>query len=358
MKKRILQVSTCVFRYDGLSKVILSLIDNCPCNNSEVYVLLGKGAILEFYKELDNRNIRYFEGPDREKDLIGYSIYLYNLLKKGKFDIIHVHGNSATMTIEMTIAKICGIKTRITHCHNTVTNHPVIHSLLKPILNILVTSPVACGKDAGEFLYNREFKIIPNCIDVSKYEYNQEIRNSVRNELKCKNEILIGHVGRFTYQKNHKLLIKIFYEIQKEIGDSKLLLIGEGELQDEIKKLVSTLNIKDKVLFYGTADNVNELMQAMDVFILPSRYEGLCITAIEAQAAGLPCLMTNTISRDTKISSNCQFIDINAPIKTWINAVKYIINDNRDRRIGAKEVRENNYDVAKLKEIIEKIWNV
>ena len=119
MKKRILQVSTCVFRYDGLSKVILSLIDNCPCNNSEVYVLLGKGAILEFYKELDNRNIRYFEGPDREKDLIGYSIYLYNLLKKGKFDIIHVHGNSATMTIEMTIAKICGIKTRITHCHNT-----------------------------------------------------------------------------------------------------------------------------------------------------------------------------------------------------------------------------------------------
>ena len=79
------------------------------------------------------------------------------------------------------------------------------------------------------------------------------------------------------------------------------------------------------VLFYGTADNVNELMQAMDVFILPSRYEGLCITAIEAQAAGLPCLMTNTISRDTKISSNCQFIDINAPIKTWINAVKYII---------------------------------
>ena len=357
-RKRILQISTGILRYDGLSEVLLSLIDHAPKDKCEISVLLGKGAIPEFYEILKKRNISYYEGPDRELDVRNYVSYLYRLLKKENFDIVHIHGNSATMAVDLFVAKICGVKTRIAHSHNTVTRHPVIHEILKPLLGTVVTQPAACGKDAGEFLFCKDFVVIPNCIDISRFAYDSEIRRQWRQKLKCSDKFLIGHVGRFTYQKNHKLLIDIFHEVQKHIPNAVLLLIGDGELVDDVKKQIGEYGIADKVILYGTSDHVSELMQAMDLFLLPSNYEGLSVTALEAQATGLPCIMTNTISEETRKSGECCFVDIDAPLEEWSEIIEKYSKSAIDREKGSVEVRDAGHDVDELGQVICRVWNL
>ena len=134
--------------------------------------------------------------------------------------MVHVHGNSATMAIEAIAMKICKVPLRITHSHNTVTAHPLMHALLKPILNFCVNAPVACGHDAGAYIYSKEFKVIPNCINVSEFKFDIDKREGYRKKLNVKDEFLIGNVGRFTFQKNHEFMIEGFAKIKKKIPDS------------------------------------------------------------------------------------------------------------------------------------------
>ena len=209
--KKVLQISTTTLQYDGLTKVLFSLIDNCNRDNCNVEVVLGKGSATGFKDKLLERNIRYYEVPDRETKTLQYCKALYKIIRQGKYDVVHVHGNSATMALDVLIAKICGVRRRIAHSHNTKTNHPIIHSMLRPLLNTVVTCPVACGKDAGAFLYGkRKFQVLPNCIKVSDFAFDGQVREKRRTELgydKC--DFVIGHVGRFSFQKNHE------YDIQQ-----------------------------------------------------------------------------------------------------------------------------------------------
>ena len=356
MKKQVLEISTGILRYDGMSKVLISLIDNAPKDKVEVSVLLGKGAIPEFYEELKKRHVRYFEGPDRELDVKHYIPYLRKLLKSHHFDVVHVHGNSATMALDLFIAETCGVKTRIAHSHNTISKHPRVHAVMKPFLNMVTNQPAACGQDAGKFLFNKKFTLVPNCIDVEKFRFNPEVRAEERKKLGIGDEFLIGNVGRFTYQKNHQFLIKIFNAVLKKEPTAKLLLIGDGELLDDIKKQVSALGISKSVIFYGTSDHVNRLMQAMDCFLLPSKYEGLSVTALEAQAAGLPCIMTDTISKETEKSHLCEFLPEGDALDKWADTIVQKHREKDDRAVGSEEIIKSGYDIKNLPRIVEKIW--
>lgn len=356
MKKKVLEISTGILRYDGMSKVLISMIDNAPRDKVEVSVLLGKGAIPEFYEELKKRHVRYYEGPDRELDVKHYIPYLRKLLKAHHFDVVHVHGNSATMALDLFIAQTCGVKTRIAHSHNTISKHPRVHAIMKPFLNMVTNQPVACGQDAGKFLFNKKFTIVPNCIDVEKFRSDLEVRAEERKKLGIGDEPLIGNVGRFTYQKNHQFLVKIFDAVLKKEPTAKLLLIGDGELLEEIKRQVTELGISKNVIFYGTSDHVNRLMQAMDCFLLPSKYEGLSVTALEAQAAGLPCIMTNTISRETEKSHLCTFLSEADSLDKWVSSIINVCDKDDDRDSGAEEVVRAGYDISNLPFVVEKIW--
>ena len=358
MKKKVLEISTGILRYDGMSKVLISLIDNAPRDKVEISVLLGKGAIPEFYEELKRRHVRYFEGPDRELDVKHYIPYLRKLLKTHHFDVVHVHGNSATMALDLFIAQTCGVKTRIAHSHNTISKHPRVHAIMKPFLNMVTNQPVACGQDAGKFLFNKKFTIVPNCIDVEQFRFDPEVGEEVRKKLGIGDELLIGNVGRFTYQKNHEFLIRIFNAVLKKESTAKLLLIGDGELLDDIKKQVSALDISKNVIFYGTSNHVNRLMQAMDCFLLPSKYEGLSVTALEAQAAGLPCIMTDTISKETEKSHLCEFLSEKDSLDKWAEIIHKACSADEDRSIGADEIISAGYDLRTLPKMIEKVWEL
>lgn len=363
-KKKILQISTTTLQYDGLTKVIFSLIDNCDKALFDVDLLLGKGTIEEFKKLIEEKKLCYYEVPDRELEPLKYYQALYKILKFSDYDVVHIHGNSATMALDLFVAKMCGIKKRIPHSHNTKTNHPYIHRLLQPILKGVTTTPVACGYDAGKFLYgNSRFEIIPNCIKVDKYRFNENIRYNMRKALKYdETDFVIGHVGRFRYQKNHEYLIEMFYRFSQECEKAKLLLIGDADsgncqIKDQTIARVNQLGIEEKVCFVGSTDKVNEYLQAMDCFVLPSHYEGLSITAIEAQASGLPCLLSNQMSEDTKLTDDCWLLPLSDSYQEWINKLKELQQNVFNRMESAKQVIAAGYDIDKLSSVINDIWS-
>ena len=220
-------------------------------------------------------------------------------------------------------------------------------NMFKPLLKKYATDYFACSKLAGEWLFGKEnvengkVKIIHNAVDYQKFKMNEEVRNSIRKELNIEDKLVIGHVGRFTNQKNHTFLIDIFNEIHKKNSNSVLMLVGIGEKEDEIKEKVKKLEIEQNVLFMGFQDNVNELMWAMDVFLMPSLYEGLPVVGVEAQATGMPCFMSKDVVTDeVKITEGVKFISLNETAEKW---AEEILNSDLERKDTRDDLKKAGY---------------
>lgn len=266
-----------------------------------------------------------------------------------EYKVIHCHMSSIGFLIFL-IAKKHGIKIRIAHSHNANTEKTfkgiVKNILIKP-LKYISTINYACSEKAGKFLYgNKNFEVIPNAIDIRKFSYNEEIRKKIRKQLNLENNFVIGHIGRFCVQKNHEFLIEIFNNLCRKNSQLKLILVGEGELEKKIKNKVEQLGIQDKVVFLGIVKNANEIYQAMDCFVLPSVFEGLPVSGIEAQISGLPCVFSDNITTEVKISKNVFFAPIN-DIKIWENYLYKIINNDVFQR-EKDECNSQKFNVIKI----------
>ncbi len=204
----------------------------------------------------------------------------------------------------------------------------------------------ACSTEAGKYLYGKkDFKIFPNAIDTKKFDFSQEKREKIRKEFSLpSNAFVIGHVGRFNEQKNHEFLIKIFNEVVKKDERAVLMLCGDGELKEKISMQVNALNLQDRVIFVGNVNNVNEFYSAFDVFVMPSLYEGLPVSGIEAQTSGLKCLFSDTITKETQlVVENVYFKSIKASPSEW--AEKIISISVYKRESKRLEVAKTGYDV-------------
>lgn len=266
------------------------------------------------------------------------------------YKVIHFHSSSKNYLV-LKYAKKYGIPVRIAHSHNIdfQTKNPIkklYGNFLKPKLEKYSTDFFACSKDAGKWLFGEEiinsnkFKVIHNAIDYDKFKFDKALRKEKRKEFGFKeNDIVIGHVGRFTNQKNHDFLIDVFNECYKKNNNYKLLLIGEGVLEDKIKEKVKILNLENNVIFAGFREDVNECIQAMDIFAFPSLFEGLGIVLVEAQASGLPCFATkSTIPEEVRINGNFKFLNLN--LNEWVNQ---ILNCDLNRIETKDNVMKNNY---------------
>lgn len=212
----------------------------------------------------------------------------------------------------------------------------------------LIDYKLACSKLAGEFLFSRKnignLHLVHNAIDLKNFEYSEKIRNDTRTKLGISpNTFLVGHIGRFSYQKNHEYLIRIFTEIVKENKDSVLLLVGDGPDRSIVTQLVNKLGLQRNVKFLGFRKDVNRLLMAMDVFILPSRFEGLGIVLIEAQATGLPCLASDNIPSESKVSPLITYLSINDSPKEW---AKYALKNlhKKERSTPEGSICTHGYD--------------
>lgn len=296
----------------------------------------------------------------RQVKPIMYAIKLYKLLKEEHYDAIHVHGSSSMMVLELFIGKLAGVKIRIAHSHNTKSDNEKMNRLFKCLFNRLYTDAFACGEDAGKWLFgdSSSFVIIPNGKDLNLYKYNQIKRKEYRNLYHLNNKIVIGHVGNFNDQKNHEYLLNIF----NELNDDKycLLLVGGGELQEKIVSLAKKMCIQNRIVFAGSvsSEKVAEIIQAMDIIVFPSKYEGFPNVLIEWQISGLPCLISDKITEAVKLTDLVKFLPIDKSPKIWAEEIKKtkIIDRKKDNLSIQRKVKEAGYDIKENAKKLENLY--
>lgn len=219
-------------------------------------------------------------------------------------------------------------------------------------INILSSNVrIACGYNAGYFLYgkrmmeNNDVYILNNAIDTKRFSFNNDVRKTLRKELKVnEKDFLIGHVGRFMEVKNHIFLLEILKDMVKENDNVKLIFVGDGELFNDIKKCSSEMGIEDYIIFVGAKNDTSPYYQAMDIFVLPSLYEGIPVVAMEAQCSGIPCVFSTNIDRSCGVLDNVNFMSLNQNKKLWINCINQYINS--ERNFFAKDILiEKGFDI-------------
>lgn len=281
------------------------------------------------------------------------------------YKVVHMHASSKNYMI-LKKAKKYGIPIRIAHSHNIDFQtknvlKKICGNMFKIPLKKYATNYFACGKLAGRWLFgdkiinSDKFVVIHNAIDYNKFRFDQTIRDKIRKELEIsENEILFGNVGRFTNQKNHEFLIDIMYEINKINSNTKLVLIGTGEKESIIKQKIRELNLEKVVIILGFKNNVYDYMKAMDVFLLPSKYEGLPVVGIEAQASGLPMFASKDVVTDElKITNLLKFISLDKSAKEW---AEEILSSNLNRMNTEQDLRKNGYFIQDTVSLLEKFY--
>ena len=254
------------------------------------------------------------------------------------YDIVHCNMANAAI-FYLANAKKYGIKVRIQHSHQNSLADKTLHKIRNFFLvkkgNKYANVNFACSKLAGDFLFkNKEYNVIRNAINVDKYIFNSETRKQMQEEYKIKDELVIGTVGRLTEQKNQQLLIKIMdYIVNQKNINAKLFLVGNGHLENYLKELVDKYKLQKNVIFTGEVDNVQDYLQLFDVFVLPSLYEGLGIVNIEAQAAGLPTVVSDKIPEEAYVTELITAIGLKESIEEWGDKILSINkNDKREQK--------------------------
>lgn len=329
LKKKILIIATSPLANDGLTKIEIDIIQaNKSVINFEI--ACGFGFENEYGKKLKEANIICHNLPAK-KNVIAYMYSIKKLVKKNEYDSVYIHGNSAMMFFESFPSKIAGTRV-ITHCHNTRSDFPLIHYMIKPLFNMLVDEKIGCSSMACKWAYcGGRIKNIINGIDVNTFMFDESKRKSIRHSLEWDENLIIGHIGRFNRQKNHEKLINIFYEMLKISPKCRLLLIGDGELKFEIENKIKCLKLQDYVQIICYTDKPQNYLQAMDVVVMPSRFEGLCLVALEAQANGVPIVLSDKVAPETFSAKNAFCISLDKTDYEWAYVILKELDISRNR---------------------------
>lgn len=344
--------------------------------------------IMNLFRKIDRKNIQFDflcseEGiGDYDKEIISLGGHIYHIKRtsiRGKlkhvqrvvllyrylknmdepYDVFHIHTHHAFDAFCSALAaNLAGIKTVVVHSHNTsALYHLKLHEIFKKLLPILKVQRFACSKNAGNWMFTKpEFVVVHNGIDLEQFHFNPQERKIIRQELGWEGKKVIGHVGRFNEQKNHKFLIEIFSWLYREIPDAHLVLVGKGELESEIHSLVRQYGLENAVSFLGIRSDVQKLYQGMDLFLLPSQFEGLGIVLVEAQACDLPCLISDTVPDEAKITDKVVSLSLNEDSEVWVMAAKKMLVDFKVRGDTSLMIREAGYDISDLATNLEKIY--
>lgn len=364
---KVLNIMTSSLTYNGISMSIMNYFRNIDNSKVQMDFVVPNIVDKEIKEEIESKECKIYElvyhnGKMRQKRPIKYCRKLYKILKDEEYDAVHVHGSSAMMFMELWVAKKAKCKIRIAHSRNTKSDNEKLHNFCKPFFKHSYTDAFACGKEAGEWLFgkNSDFIIIPNGKDSNMFKYNDKIRKEYRNKYGIKDKIVIGHVGNFFYQKNHDFLIDVFHELTLLNEKYYLVMIGYGDLEEKIRKKVEQLEIQDRVLFLGkiSSDDVAKWLQAMDIMVFPSRFEGFPNVLVEWQMAGLPCLISDKITDKVKLTDLVQFASIEEKPKKWAERIKDIKLEDREKRndMLLDEIKEKGFDIKENAKKLEKIY--
>lgn len=330
---KILVINTNGLNFEGISISIISYLEAMDRSDMEIdFALVSQDFNPDMLKIVKEMGCDIHVLPPRKEKTFGYFFALRRLIRKNQYDIVHAHGNSATLAIEMWAAKLAACKVRIAHSRNTCTDYPKLDKFLRPFFNMSYTQGFACGTEAGRWLFGKhKFRVIPNGKDILKFAYDSNKRTEYRSKNKLSNKLVIGHAGGFNFQKNHEFLIKIFKELSHD--DNKcyvLYLIGDGELRPQIEKMVKDYELEEKVVFTGNISNMAEILQAMDIMVLPSRFEGFPNVVLEWQIACLPCVISDAITKECRLTDLVSYMSLQEGPAAWADKIRSLEIGDRE----------------------------
>lgn len=288
--------------------------------------------------------------------------------KENHVKILHYNADNAADLTNIIGAKLGGVKYITMHSHSAGYGTAglavrLVSEVLKPLIPLFCNYYWGCSHRAAQFVFphhiikSGKYTVLPNGIELEKYNFDYRVRNEQRKELGLENNIVIGHAGRFSAEKNHAFLLEIFKEIHRMNPKAVLLLFGVGKLMPQIKKRAEALKISNAVIFYGATSEMNKMWQAMDVFVMPSLYEGLPVTGIEAQASGLPCIFSDAITHEVDVSGESVFLPLSDSPMRWAEVALSIAA--RPRKDGISSLAKAGYDISEVsKKVQDFYWEI
>lgn len=352
---------------------------NKPFRVLHVVTHMNRGGletmIMNYYRNID-RNIIQFDflthRPEEEKkdydaeieSLGGRIFHIQRLnpfsisykrqlkqffLKHPEYKIVHVHQDCMSGVI-LKIAKKCGIPVRIAHCHSSNQDKNLYYPLkllLKKNISKYATALFACGEKAGRWMFGKKakFSVLPNAIRCNDYRFDKNKRTAIRKQLGIDNgALVVGLVARFSKVKNHPFLVDMFEELNKREPDSFLVLVGDGETRKTVVDYVKNKNLSSRVLFLGIRTDIPDLLQSFDFFVMPSLYEGLPVSIIEAQASGLMCFISDKVPIDCNLTGKVKQLKISDTPLLWANEV--LKNKNYERVSNYENIKNEGFDIV------------
>lgn len=351
----------------GIENVIMELYRNINHEKIQFDFLMMNDEEPYFKDEILSYGGRIYKAIyQRGKNPVKGSLWNYNFFKKhDEFAAIHCNVSSLLSIDRILTPYVCSkIPQRIIHIHNAGEGKETGTQLrqLEKIRNKLpefATDLIACSELAGRYNFgNFSFKTVPNCIKVNEFMFNSNYRKATRNKWKMGNRRVIGIVGSLRYQKNHEFLLNIFKEILLRDSNCILLIVGQGELETDLKKQASALKIEQSIIWTGEQDNVLPFYCAMDQYVMPSRYEGFGLVYLEAQCCGLPCIGSeNVVPYEVKVTDQMEFINLNESAKYWADRIlkQPILSDERRSEISKKNYNLD-FDISNYVNIFENLY--
>lgn len=311
---------------------------------------------LAYEKEIKELGGEIFYVPNVKKHMIGFEKKLKKIISENQYSVVHINMLSAANIVPLKVAFRLNVPKIIVHSHNT--NAPgylrnFLHKKNMSFVHKYATDFWACSYQAAKWLYGEKNAdsavVIQNAVEVEKFLFNLKIRKQIRERMGIKEDTLVlGHVGRMEEQKNHTFLLDIFHTVLRKHENTLLLLVGDGILREELQKKAEMLGIQEKVKFLGRREDINKLFNSMDVFVFPSLYEGLSVTVIEAQCAGLPCLASTGVVEETIVTDIFERLSLNESKEQWaekiLDLAKKLRNEKENDRIY-KKITEAGFNI-------------
>lgn len=330
----------------GLETMLMNYYRHIDRSRIQFDFLTHRPERSDYDDEIESLGGRVYYAPRLyPQHYAAYFSFMKNFFREHpEYQIVHSHIDAMSY-LPLCAAQKAGVPIRIAHSHSTSIDrdfkYPIKQLFRKRMLHV-ANHCCACGQDAGRFLFGGEsFTLIPNAIDATSFVYDESVRREVRTELALDQRLVIGHVGRFSYPKNHLYLLEIFAEIRKIRPDSVLMLVGTGEKEQEVRKRAEALALSEHIRFMGSRSDVNRLYQAMDVFVMPSLFEGVPLTGVEAQFAQLPCIFSDKVPDEVAFTPLSCFVPLSDSPFAWAVQVLDAITPER----GQLELTGTKYDI-------------
>lgn len=332
----------------GIGNFIMNVYRNIDRSKVQFDFIVHEHRDVSFDEEIEALGGRLFYVTRKAVSPLKNFSEIYHVIRQGRYRIVFRHTDTSAVAVDLLAAKLGGAKVRIAHSHSTSTPNVRMHKIFQPMLNALCTRRFACSEAAGKWLYgNKPYDVVINAIRMEDFAYNKRMRERMRGKERLAGFLTIGHIGNLLPVKNHLFMLDIMAELVKKHPDARMIFVGDGAMREQIEEKRRLLGLEESVILLGVRTDTGALLQAMDVFLFPSRYEGLPIAMVEAQCSGLPSLVSDVITTDVDVTPLVERMSLERPAQEWADRILALAKRERTAPdYGA--FTEKGFDIKKM----------